>query len=483
MNIKQIIRVISFLWLTIAIFMIIPLVIAQSRDEGDIYKSFLVTIAAIFLLSSLILFFTRKNRRAIISTRDGFLFVTLSWISVAFLSSLPFYLSGAIPHFVDCFFETMSGYTTTGASILTKIEVLPSSILFWRSFTHWLGGMGIVVLTVAIFPLLGVGGLQLIKAEAPGPTVDKITPKITETAKILWIIYLTLTVAETALLMVGGLSLYDALTHTFGTLATGGFSPKNASVGNYGSAYIDAVVTGFMLMAGMNFILYFKLVSGKLRSVVGNTELRVYLGVWLVAMLIIAFSNYGKVYPTIGKSIRYAGFQAATILTTTGYVTTNYAQWPHLSQVVLFILMFIGGCSGSTGGGMKVIRIVTLFKQGWNELKYLIYPKGIFPIKMSGGAVKKDIVYAISGFVFLYIFLILFTALVVATGGNDILTSISTALVTLGNIGPGFGKISPAGNYAFYPDYIKWYLSFIMMAGRLEIYTVLVLLTPKFWKK
>jgi trk system potassium uptake protein TrkH len=483
MNIKQVARVISILLLTIAFFMLIPFFMAFYDEETEIVRSFLVPIGAIIFISVLIFFFTRNNRKESISTRDGFLLVSLSWILASLFSCLPFYLSGTIPRFVDCFFETMSGYTTTGASILTHIEALPRPILFWRSFTHWLGGMGIVVLTVAIFPLLGVGGLQLIKAEAPGPTVDKITPKVTETAKILWITYCVLTVAETFLLMGGGMSLFDSLTHTFGTLATGGFSPKDASVGHYNSAYIDVVITAFMLMAGTNFILYFRLVSGKLGSVVGNTELKVYLGIWVVSMVVIAFSNYGRVYDSIAKSFRFAGFQAATILTTTGFVTTNYAEWPKLSQAVLFILMFIGGCSGSTGGGIKVMRIVTLFKQGWNEMKSLIYPRGIFQIKMSGRTVTKEIVYAISGFVFLYLFLILITTLVVATGGNDILTSIATALVTLGNIGPGFGRISPAGNYAFYPDYIKWYLSFIMMAGRLEIYTVLVLLTPKFWKK
>jgi len=343
--------------------------------------------------------------------------------------------------------------------------------------------MGIVVLTVAILPLLGVGGLQLIKAEAPGPSVDKITPKITETAKILWFIYVTITVAETLLLMVGGMSLYDAFTHTFGTLATGGFSPKNSSVGHYNSTYIDVVVTVFMIMAGTNFILYFKLITGRLSSIFGNTEYKVYIAIFLVAMTIIAINNYGNAYETLGRSFRFAGFQAASILTTTGFTTTNYAHWPVLSQVVLFLLMFIGGCSGSTGGGMKVIRIVTLFKQSWNELKYLIYPRGIFQVKISGDTIRKDILYPVSGFVFLYIFLLLLTTLVVATGGNDILTSLSTALVTLGNIGPGFGKISPGGNYAFYQDYIKWYLSFIMMTGRLEIYTVIILLTPKFWKR
>jgi trk system potassium uptake protein TrkH len=377
----------------------------------------------------------------------------------------------------------MSGYTTTGATILTEIESLPMSMLFWRSLTHWLGGMGIVVLTVALLPILGVGGLQLMRAEAPGPTVDKITPKIAESAKILWLIYVGLTAAETLLLFAGGMSLFDAFTHTFGTLATGGFSPKNSSVGFYNSSYIDIVVTVFMLLAGMNFTLYFRLIKGKPGRVLRNTEFRAYVGTFAAAMLIITFTNYGAIYDTLGKSARFAGFQAASILTTTGYTTTDYTNWPMLPQVVLFLLMFIGGSSGSTGGGMKVIRIVTLFKQGWNELKYLIYPRGVFTVKIDGSSVKNEIVYSIAGFVFFYISLLLFTTFVVATGDSDILTSLSTALVTLGNIGPGFGEIGPAFNYAHYPDYIKWYLSFIMMTGRLEVYTVVMLFVPMFWKK
>lgn len=377
----------------------------------------------------------------------------------------------------------MSGYTTTGASILSDIEALPKSILFWRSLTHWLGGMGIVVLTVAIFPLLGVGGLQLIKAEAPGPTVDKITPKVAQTAKLLWFIYTGLTVLETALLMAGGMSLFDSLTHTFGTLATGGFSPRNSSVGNYNSAYIHWVITIFMVLAGTNFIIHFKLITGDIWSVLKNTEFKVYIGIFLAATLFITLNNLGKIYFSLGESLRYAGFQAASILTTTGFVTTDYAAWPGLSQAILFLLMFVGGCAGSTGGGMKVIRIVTLIKQGWKELKYLIYPRAVFQIQLNGRMVSADIIHAIFGFVFLYLFLILLTTFVVASGGYDILTSLSTALVTLGNIGPGFGKVGPSGNYAFYPSYIKWFLSFIMMAGRLEVYTVLVLFTPTFWKR
>jgi len=483
MNIKQVLRVVSVLLLIIGFFMLIPLLIAMHDGSVRIILSFLGPMLCIILIGASGLFLTRKNVNPAITTRGGLLLVVLSWVSSTFFSSLPFYLSGVIPSFADAFFETMSGYTTTGATILTEIEVLPVAILFWRSLTHWLGGMGIVVLTVAILPLLGVGGLQLIRAEAPGPTIDKITPKIAETAKILWITYMALTVSETILLMTAGMNLYDALTHTFGTLATGGFSPKNASVGHYNSAYVDAIITVFMLMAGTNFVLYFKLVTGKLDSVFGNTELKVYLGVFLTATVITAVTNYARVYDTLGRSFRYAGFQVSSILTTTGYTTTDYSQWPMLSQVMLFILMFIGGSSGSTGGGIKIIRIVTLFKQGWNELKYFVYPQGVFQIRINGRSVSKEIVYAISGFVFFYLFLILLTSFIVATAENDILTSLSTALVTLGNIGPGFGKVSPAGNYAFYPDYIKWYLSFIMMAGRLEVYTVLVLFSPKFWKR
>jgi len=483
MNLKQILRAVSVLLVIIAFFMLIPVFIALWEKEKWLISYFLIPAGCMLVLSICVLLFLPRPERYTVSTRDGFVFVSLGWVLAAFFSALPFYLSGAIPEFVDAFFETMSGYTTTGASILKEIEGLPKSILFWRSLTHWLGGMGIVVLTVAIFPLLGVGGLQLIKAEAPGPTVDKITPKVAQTAKLLWFIYTGMTVGETLLLMAGGMNLFDSLTHTFGTLATGGFSPKNSSVGHYNSAYIHWVVTIFMLLAGTNFILHFKLITGDIRPVLKNTEFRVYLGIFMVATLFITLNNLGKVYFSPLESFRYAGFQAASILTTTGFVTTDYETWPGLSQVVLFILMFIGGCTGSTGGGMKVMRIVTLMKQGWKELKYLIYPRAVFQIKLNGRMIRADIIHAIFGFVFLYLFLILLTTFVVATGGNDILTSLSTSLVTLGNIGPGFGKIGPSGNYAFYPSYIKWFLSFIMMAGRLEVYTVLVLFTPTFWKR
>lgn len=481
MNLALVIRVVAILMLIISGFMLIPVVVAIAYNELWTIPGFLIPVAITVTVALLYLFLTRREY-GFLSNRGGFLLVSLAWLVASLVGALPFVLTGAMGSYVDAFFETMSGFTTTGASILTEIESLPRSVLFWRSLTHWLGGMGIIVLTVAIFPLLGIGGLQIIKAEAPGPTVDKITPKITETAKILWLTYLTFTVAEVVLLLLGGMDLFDAFTHTFGTLATGGFSPKNASVGHFDSAYIDAVVTLFMVMAGINFALYYKLITGRLMSIRRDTELKAYLTFFVVSTVVITLSLYGEAYASVGESLRYAAFQAASILTTTGYATADFAAWPAVAQITLFALMFIGGSAGSTGGGIKVIRIVTLFKQGLNEMKYLLHPRAVFRIRLSGEPVGKHIVYAISGFVFLYFFLLLLTTVLVAVAGNDILTSLTTALATLGNIGPGFGGIGPTLNYAFYPDALKVYLSVIMMLGRLEVYTVLILFTPQFWR-
>jgi len=483
MNIKNVSKVIAILQLIIAAFMTTPIIVAFIYGEYEYIHSFIIPIAIMSGLSYYILKKLENEKKKSLSMRDGFLLVSSSWVSASFFGALPFYISRKIPSFSDAYFETMSGFTTTGASILTSIESLPYSLLFWRSLTHWLGGMGIVVLTVAILPLLGIGGLQLIKAEAPGPSVDKITPRIGETAKILWFIYLGLTLLETVLLLLGGMNLFDALTHTFGTLATGGFSPKNTSAGYFNSAYIDAVITVFMILAGVNFTLHFRALTGKFRDVIKDTELKAYFFIFAAATIFITINLYGSYYNTLGESLQYASFQVASILTTTGFATADYEKWPFFAQAVLFLLMFIGGSSGSTGGGIKVIRIITLLKQGFNEMKYLIHPRGVFSMKISGHVVKKDIVYAISGFLFLYVLMLLLTTMVISTGGFDILTSFTTALATVGNIGPGFGKVGPAENYAMFPAYIKWFLSFAMLVGRLELYTVLILFTPSFWKQ
>lgn len=482
MNYRLVFRVVSVLLLVVVLFMLAPVSVAVIYGEAELIRSFLIPMVAVILLCGGFLLLTRGGGGGFLGSRDGFFLVTVSWLAAAAIGATPFVLSGVIPSYTDAFFETMSGFTTTGATILTQIEALPYSLLFWRSLTHWLGGMGIIVLTVAILPLLGVGGFQLMKAEAPGPSVDRLTPKITATAKILWLIYVGLTLLETVLLRIGGMDLYEALTHTFGTMATGGFSPKNASVGHYQSPFIQIVVTVFMLAAGINFILYYRAITGRFDAVTRNTELRAYVGIYVVATLIMAFSLRSSTYGTFGESLRYAGFQAASILTTTGYATADFATWPALAQVILFALMFIGGSAGSTGGGPKVVRMVTVARLGANEMRHLAHPRGVFTIRLNGSPIRKDIVYDIAGFVFLYLILIISTTIVVASGGYDLMTSLTTALATLGNIGPGFGGIGPVENYAFYQDYITWYLSFIMMVGRLEIYTVLVLFTRQFWQ-
>ncbi len=483
MHFAKVFNIISVLMLVIAGFMLVPLGIAFFNGEPVCANAFLQTILIVITIGIILNFITGKFKGNHFSARDGFLMVTASWVIASVAGALPFFLAGTIPSYTDAFFETMSGFTTTGASILTEIQTLPKSILFWRSLTHWLGGMGFVVLTVAIMPLLGIGGVKMVSAESPGPTMDKISPKITHMAKMLWIIYLGLTILETILLLFGGMSLFDSLTHAFGTLATGGFSPKNASVGHYNSAYIDIVITVFMVLAGINFGLYYRAIIGKLTGVKKNTELKVYLAIFVIATILTAIPLIGKVYTNLAESLRYSSFQVASILTTTGFATANFDIWPAFSKYILFALMFIGGCSGSTGGGIKVIRIVTLFKQAITEMKLLANPRGVFSTRMNGVTVRKDFIYTILGFVFLYIMLLLITTAVVSTapGGYDLETSFSTAMVTLGNIGPGFSLVGPTMNYAFFPDYIKWFLSFAMMVGRLEIYTVLILFTPYFW--
>lgn len=481
MKIKTVLHVLSVLMLIISLFIIISALVALYYKEIPAFWAFIKTISMVIPISLLVYFLTKTAENNVLGTREGFLLVSFGWISASAAGAFPFVFSGAIPSYTNAFFETMSGFTTTGASILTDIEGLSHGMLFWRSMTHWLGGMGIVVLTVALLPLLGIGGIQLLRAEAPGPSLDKMTPKITQTAKILWIIYVGFTFLEIVLLMFGGMSLFDASTHTFGTMATGGFSTKGASIGAFDSAYIHIVITIFMVLAGMNFNLYYKILSGNLKGFFRDTEMKVYIAIFLMLTLLIGISLL-ETYGSFGKSLQYAGFQTASILTTTGFATTDYTLWPAFARNALFFTMFIGGCSGSTGGGIKVVRIVTLMKLAVHEMKQMVYPSAVFRLRMNGIVMKKDIVYPIAGFFFLYMLLLLVVTLSVASGGYNILTSFTTALATLGNIGPGFGKIGPALNYSFFPSYIKWILSAAMMLGRLEIYTVLILITPKFWR-
>ncbi len=485
MNPVYILRLSVVIQLVVSIFMVIPAGIAAYNGEMVEFYSFLGTILITWIVSAVYMFLTRKGSNRALSSRDGFFFVTSSWILAAGFGALPVYISGAIPSYTDAYFEVMSGFTTTGASILTDIESLPRSILFWRSLTHWLGGMGIVVLVVALIPLLGAGGTKLVGAESPGPSVDKFTPKIRNNAMILWLIYIGLSVLQTILLMLGGMDLFDASTHTFGTMATGGFSPKAASVGHYDSAYIDAIITIFMVMAGCNFALYYKAIRGRIKDIFADGEFKVYLAIFFIISILISINLMlkGEGYDSPGRAFRFASFQTATIITTTGYATCDFELWPNFSKILLFFLMFIGGCSGSTGGGIKVIRIVTVAKVAVNNIKYMLHPRGVFTLKIGKSTIPKRVLYTISGFFALYIFTILVTTIITASCGTDIVTSLTTALATVGNIGPGFGDIGPADNYHFFPGYIKWVLSLAMLAGRLELFTVFALLTPQFWRR
>jgi len=475
------VRILSLLLGIVSLSMLPSLALAVSEGDPTVIRAFVAPVAFFVCAALLAAVFGRKVPVRL-NGRDGFLLVALAWALSAVLGAVPFVLSGAIPRWTDAVFESASGFTTTGASILTDIEALPRSILFWRSMTHWLGGMGIVVLTVALLPLLGVGGFQLLKAETPGPEKDKVAPKITATAKILWLIYLGLSVSQAILLMFGGMDWFDATVHTFGTMATGGFSSKNLSVGHYGSAYIEIVVTVFMILAGINFSLYYRLLKGKVGDLWNNSELRVYLSVFFGVSLLVAVSIL-PAYGDIGTAFRYAAFQVASLLTTTGYMSADFDQWAPLAKALLFLVLFIGGSSGSTGGGIKVVRIVVLFKQAGNEIKRLLYPRGVFSVRLNGKVGRKDVVYGVAGFIALYLGLVLLVMLVVASSGADLITSISAALVTVGNVGPGFGAIGPTMNYAAFPDYVKWVFCFAMIAGRLELWTIFVLFTKEFWRR
>jgi len=474
-------RVLAMLLGIVGLAMIPALVLALAEGDQTGITSFMYPIV-LSAVVALVAFVFGKQVPMRFSPRDGFLLVSAAWALTAFFGAIPFLISGYIPSLADAVFESVSGFTTTGASILKDVEALPRSLLFWRSMTHWLGGMGIVVLTVALLPLLGVGGFQLLKAETPGPDKDRVAPKITATAKILWLIYIGLTVLQVILLMIGGMDWFDATTHAFGTMATGGFSTKNASVGYFRSPWIDGVSTVFMVLAGMNFSLYYRLFKGKFSDFLANSELRAYLAIFFIASLLIALS-LRPLYGNFSTAFRFASFQAASILTTTGFATTDFDLWLPFAKSVLLVLMFVGGCSGSTGGGIKVVRLVVAFKQAANEMRRFLFPRGVFSIRLNGKVGRKDVVYGVAGFIFLYLLIVLAVTVTVASSGTDLTSSLTSALATVGNIGPGFGVVGPVANYSGFPDYVKWVFSFAMIAGRLELWTVMILFMPEFWRR
>lgn len=493
LNIKVIINILSILLFASGGFMLLclPVALYYGSEGGGMLEmggfwELLIPALGSLSLGALSWYLSKKNERKL-NKRDGYLIVTLGWLLMSVVGAFPYYLLGGQFHdFATALFESVSGFTTTGASILTDIEVQPKAILFWRAMTHWIGGMGIIVLTIAILPLLGIGGMQLFLAEAPGPTADKLHPRITETAKRLWIIYVGMTLIETLLLLVCGMSLFDAITHSFATVSTGGFSTKNASAGAFGPA-VQYVIILFMFFSGMNFSLTYFGLKGKLHKIWKNEEFRVYLfGVLLITVfctLIVFFSDPQNVQVGFEKAFRDSLFQVVAVLTTTGFVTENFAAWGPLLKIVFFLLMFVGASAGSTSGGVKIVRHIIILKNGFLEFKRQLHPNAILPVRYSSKIVDNQIVFNVLAFFMIYMWIYCIGCLVMGAWGFDFETVLGSVATSLGNVGPGLGKVDPVSNFSFFDAGQKLFLSFLMLLGRLELFTVLILFTPYYWRK
>ena len=484
------VKLLALIMLFVGMLMCIPLAVSIHFDEDNAARAFTTTIAIIVVASAAALLATRKENLKGLLPRDGYLFVTLTWIIATAFGAIPLVLSGDFESYSTAYFEIMSGFTTTGATALTDIESCSKGILFWRSMTNWLGGMGIVVLFVALLPAIGAGtqigagSFLLLGAESVGPVKGKLTPKTRGTAGILWLIYVGFSAVQTILLLVGGISLYDAVTITFSTISAAGFSVRNASIGAYDSAYVDAVVTIFMLAGGINFSLYYKVFTGKVRQTLKDGELRWYLAIWFSCAALGAVQLTARhVYPSLLQAFRYTAFNVASILTTTGFSTTDYLLWPTFSVMLIVLTMFVGGCAGSTGGGIKVIRVSTVCKMGTNMIKQRIHPSAVYKVKNGDEIMHSETLTSIVSFCAVYIITWILGSVIIALTGTDIETCLSSTLLTLGNIGIGFGKTGPTGSFAIFPAWAKWVFSFLMLAGRLELFTVYALFSRAFWKR
>lgn len=480
MNVAMVSKNLGTLLICEIVAMIPAVVVSFIYKETELW-AFIYTISILLAVGLGLSLIKPQNKN--IYAKEGFAIVAIGWLLISFFGALPFYFSGAIPSLVDSFFESSSGFTTTGASILTEVESVAKGILFWRSFTHWVGGMGVLVLAMAILPSAGAGSMQIMKAESPGPSTEKLVPKVKETAKILYGIYILITLVQIILLKLSGLPFYDALIHSFGTVGTGGFSSKNISVGAYNNIAAEIIITVFMLMCGTNFALYYQFLKGNIKGIFKNEEFRLYVAIVTGAIVLITFDLYGNIYGSVKESIRYAAFQVASIITTTGYATTDFNTWPSFSKLILLLLMFVGGCAGSTGGGIKSIRILLLFKTAKMNLMKMIHPKAVYSVRIGGRTVDERTIADVLGFFFIYIIILCAAVLIVALEGKDLVTTVTSVITTISNIGPGLEIVGPMGNFSSFTDLSKMVLSFCMIIGRLEIYPILLLLMPKFWVK
>ena len=474
------------------VFMLMAAVVSGIYDDGATLDIALASITTMFIgVSSM--YFTRNHKKEV-QRKEGYIIVTFGWIVMSLSGMLPYLFSGAIPNLTNAFFETMSGYTTTGATILQDIEVLPKGILIWRSLTHWIGGMGIIVLAIAILPLLGIGGMQLFAAEAPGPSADKLHPRITDTAKRLWYIYVGYTAAETLLLKLAGMSFFDAINHSLATLSTGGFSTKNASLAFWNDQpLIQYIVIFFMFLAGSNFVLSYFALKGKVQRVIKDEEFKYYtifIALFTVVVALVVFFKanvpVSEYHPMVNgaaeSSFRHALFQVMAVITTTGFVTADFTGWTPFLTIFFFGLFFLGGSAGSTAGGIKVMRHLLIIKNGLLEFKRTLHLNAVIPVRYNNKTVREHIVYNIIAFFVLYMLLFILGAGVLGFLGLDFESAVGGAASSLGNVGPALGSLGPLNNFYDLPMLGKWWCSFLMLLGRLELFTVLILLTPYFWK-
>ncbi|WP_038527078.1 TrkH family potassium uptake protein [Formosa agariphila] len=493
LNYKIIFHFLGVLLLFNGGFMLLSSLVSLLYDDGVTIKLFMAGMIPI-MIGAVVMLATKDHTKEM-NKREGYVVVTFGWLVMTLSGTLPYILTQSIPNFTDAFFETMSGFTTTGSSIIHDIEIIPHGVLFWRSLTHWIGGMGIIVLAVAILPLLGIGGMQLFAAEAPGPSGDKLHPRITDTAKRLWLIYFGYTLAETLLLWLAGMTFFDAINHAMATLSTGGFSTKNASVAYWNhQPIIQYIIIFFMFLAGANFVLSYFAFKGKIQKIFKDEEFKLYS--WFIAIftaivaLIIYFRadlsmstiTHPMVWGQAESAFRHGLFQVLSIITTTGFVSADYTLWTHFLVVFFFGLMFLGGSAGSTAGGVKVVRHLIMIKNGFMEFKRSLHPNAILPVRYNTKAVSGDIVFNVLAFFILYMLSFIIGALVFSMLGINFESAVGLSASSLGNVGPALGNFGPVTNYAALPAFGKWWCSFLMLIGRLELFTVLVLLTPFFWR-
>lgn len=477
MNFRLVFKLTGKTLMVEACAMLLPLMVCLYYREDP--RPFLITIPLLILVGGL-LSMLRSNDHFF--PREGFFAVALIWLLVSATGALPFYFSGYFPTYIDCFFESASGFTTTGASILTAVEPLPKGILFWRSFMHWLGGMGVLILTIALLPSLGSRTLHLMKAESPGPVVSKLVPKSSQSSKILYGIYCGLTVIEIVILRIAGMPWYDSIVHSFGTAGTGGFSIKNLSIGAYGNPAFEIIITIFMLLFSVNFALYFLLLCGKVKQVFKSDELRFFLVVVFASIILISI-NISSLYDTIGEAIRHAAFQVSTIISTTGYASTDFDQWPEFSRVLLVLLMFIGACAGSTGGAIKCSRVLILLRCISREVRQVIHPRAVNVVKLDGHVLEESSLRSVHIFFSAYMLITLGATLLVSVDNFSFGTTFTAVVACIGNIGPGLEMVGPMGNYAAFSLFSKAILSLCMIVGRLEILPILVLFSGNAWKR